>query len=112
MSALVRHCRCSAHLRNSASRGRGQATTSRADLEEKIVPQVLHAPKTGGDPESREGRLAVHERVVMYLYYHVSGKPWMNHLALVAAVLTARQRDVNTVRCVLTILHVRFTELF
>ncbi len=83
-----------------------------ADLEEKIVPQVLHAPKTGGDPESREGRPAVHERVVMYLYYHVSGKPWMNHLALVAAVLTARQRDVNTVRCVLTILHMRFTELF
>jgi hypothetical protein len=83
-----------------------------ADLEEKIVPQVLHAPKTGGDPESREGRPAVHERVVMYLYYHVSGKPWMNHLALVAAVLTARHRDVNTVRCVLTILHVRFTELF
>ncbi len=26
-----------------------------ADLEEKIVPQVLHAPKTGGDPESRGG---------------------------------------------------------
>lgn len=83
-----------------------------ADLEGKIVPQVLHAPKTSGDPESSGARPAVHERVVMYLYYQVSGKPWMNHVALVAAVLTARQRDVNTVRCVLTILHARFTELF
>src|SRR6266446_2886006 len=83
-----------------------------ADLEGKIAPQVLHAPKSSGDPESSGARSAVHERVVRYLYYHVSGKPWMNHLALVAAVLTARNRDVNTIRSVLTILHARFTELF
>ncbi|GHP00429.1 hypothetical protein KSF_104760 [Reticulibacter mediterranei] len=83
-----------------------------ADLEGKIAPQVLHAPKTGGDPEGSGERPVVHERVVGYLYYHVSGKPWMNHLALVAAVLTARNRDVNTVRSTLVILHARFTELF
>lgn len=82
-----------------------------ADLEGKIALQVLHAPKTGGDPDNNGARLAVHERVVKYLYHHVSGKPWTNHLALVAAVLTARQRDVNSVKNVLTILHARFTEL-
>ena len=83
-----------------------------ADLEGKIAPLVLHAPKTSGDPENHETCPAVHERVVMYLYYRVSGKPWMNHLALVAAVLTARRRDVATVKGVLIVLHARFAELF
>jgi hypothetical protein len=83
-----------------------------ADLEGKIAPHVLHAPKTCGDPDSSGARSAVHERIVKYLYYHVSGKPWMNHLALVAAVLAARQRDASTVRNVLTTLHARCAELF
>lgn len=82
------------------------------DLEGKIAPQVLRAPKTSGDPESDGTRPAVAERVVMYLYYRVCGKPWANHLALVAAILTARHRDTNTIQGVLTILHTRFTELF
>lgn len=82
------------------------------DLEGKIAPQVLHAPKTSGDPESSRTRPAVHERVVRYLYYRVSGTPWVNHLALAAAVLTARHRDVSTVVRILVALHARFTELF
>jgi hypothetical protein len=68
-----------------------------ADLEEKFTPQVLHAPKTCGDPENNSARPDVHERIVGYLYYRVSGTPWMNHLALAAAVLTARHRDVRVV---------------
>lgn len=83
-----------------------------ADLEGKIAPQVLHAPKTSGDPESDGSRPAVAERVVMYLYYRICEKPWGNHLVLVAAVLTARHRDTNTIQGVLTVLHTRFTELF
>src|SRR5437764_15463911 len=83
-----------------------------ADLEGKIALQVLHAPKTSGDSENGGTRPAVHERVVKYLYYHVSGTQWMSHLTLVAAVLTARHRDVSTVVRILVALHARFTELF
>jgi hypothetical protein len=83
-----------------------------ADLEGKIALQVLHAPKTCGDLENSGTRPAVHERVVKYLYYRVSGTPWVSHLALVAAVLTARHRDVSTVVRILVALHARFTELF
>jgi len=81
-------------------------------LAGKIAPQVLQAPKTSSDPESKGAMPAGHERVVMYLYYRVPGTPWIDHQALVAAVLTARRRDVSTVRNILTILHVRFTEWF
>lgn len=82
------------------------------DLEGKIASQVLHAPKTCGDPENSGTRPAVHECVVKYLYYRVSGTPWVSHLALVAAVLTARHRDVSTVVRILVALHARLTELF
>src|SRR5207302_1728451 len=83
-----------------------------ADLEGKIALQVLRAPKTCGDSENSGTRPAVHERVVKYLYYRVSGAPWVSHLALVAAVLTARHRDVSTVVRMLVALHARLTELF
>jgi len=54
----------------------------------------------------------VHSRLVIYLVNNVMGKPWANHLALLAVVLVARRRDVSTVRDALVNLHVRFCELF
>lgn len=79
-------------------------------LAGQIVPEVLQAPKTGGDPNG--GWPPVHEYVVGYLVRSVVGTPWANHLALLAAVLSARQRDVQTVRLAVQTLHPRFKALF
>ncbi len=79
-------------------------------LAGQIVPEVLQAPKTGGDPHG--GWPPVHEQVVGYLVRSVVGTPWANHLALLAAVLSARQRDVQTVRLAVQTLHPRFKALF
>jgi hypothetical protein len=81
-------------------------------LAGKIAPEVLAAPKTGGDPRNKGDWPEVHERIVAYLSGNVVGRPWADHLALVAAVLIARRRDVNTVMTVLGILHPRFSALF
>lgn len=78
----------------------------------KIAPEVLAAPKTGGDPHNKGDWPEVHERVVAYLEANVVGRPWADHLALAAAVLIAWRRDVNTVQNVLWVLHPRFTGLF
>jgi len=79
-------------------------------LAGQIVPEVLQAPKTGGDPNG--GWPTVHEHVVGYLVRSVVGTPWANHLALLAAVLAARQRDVQTVKLAVQTLHARFKALF
>jgi hypothetical protein len=79
-------------------------------LEGKIAPEVFHAPKTGGDPHGQWP--AVHERIVAYLLRNVVGAPWANHLALIAAVLSARRRDVQTVEVIVQTLHARLSLLF
>jgi integrase len=80
------------------------------DLEGKIASKVLHAPKTGGDPHGEWA--CVPDRVVGYFLRNVVGTPWADHLALIAAVLSARQRDPQTVRITIVALHARFTDLF
>jgi hypothetical protein len=80
------------------------------DLEGKIAPEVLCAPRTGGDPTAEW--VGVHERVVGYLVHQVVDKPWADHLTLIVAVLTAQRRDVATVMNALKVLHPRFTLLF
>jgi hypothetical protein len=80
------------------------------DLEGKIASQVLHAPKTGGNPHGEWA--CVPDRVVGYFLRNVVGTPWADHLALIAAVLSARQRDQQTVRITIVALHARFTDLF
>jgi hypothetical protein len=79
-------------------------------LAGQIAPEVLQAPKTSGDPNG--GWPTVHEHVVGYLVRSVVGTPWVNHLALMAAVLAARQRDVQTVKLAVQTLHARFKALF
>src|SRR5258708_4573640 len=79
-------------------------------LEEKIAPEVFYAPKTGGDPHGQWP--AVHERIVAYLLRNVVGTPRANHLALIAAVLSARRRDVQTVGGNVQKLHPRLRLLF
>ena len=76
-------------------------------LETHIAPEILCAPKTGG---YRYGEWTpVHERTVKYLLRNVIGKPWADHLALIAAVLSARRRDVWTVEYAVRIFHARFS---
>ena len=79
-------------------------------LKGKIAPEVLIAPKTGGDSQGNWKK--VHTRVVTYLENSVIGNPWENHLALIAAVLTAQQIEVSTVLNTLTILNCRWKALF
>lgn len=80
------------------------------DLAGHIAPEVLVAPKTGGDPNGQW--LVVHERVAGYIRRNLAEHPWANHVALIAAVLTARRRDVQTVALVVQTLHGRFRTLF
>src|SRR5437899_57270 len=75
-------------------------------LADKIAPEVLRAPKTGGEWP------AVHERIVRYLLAQVVDQPWGNHAALMAAVLAARRQDVRTVEFAVRSLHVGFSRLF
>jgi integrase len=79
-------------------------------LEGKVAPEVLSAPKTGSDPPG--DWLAVHGRVVHYLLNNVVGKSWADHLTLIAAVLSARRRDVHTVYLRVRGLNARFSALF
>ena len=92
--------------------GTSTQTATWEGLEGKIASEVLHAPRTAGDPESKGMWPSVHRRIVIYLENNVVGRPWANHLALLASVLVSRRRDVSTVKDALLNLHVRFTELF
>lgn len=78
-------------------------------LAGKVAPEVLSAPKTGGGLHGEW--LPVHERIVRYLLRHVVGQPWKDHLTLIAAVLSARNRDVSTVELIVQSLQVRFSRL-
>jgi hypothetical protein len=80
------------------------------DLASHLAPEVLQAPKTGGDPNGEWP--IVHERVAGYIRRNLLGTPWADHVALIAAVLTARRRDVQTVALVVQTLHGRFRALF
>jgi hypothetical protein len=79
------------------------------DLEGKVATEVLRAPKTGGDPHGEWS--LVHERTVRFLLQNAVGKIWADHLTLMAAVLSARRRDVNTVDQRVREMHVRFSAL-
>ena len=81
-------------------------------LAGKVAPEVLQAPKTAGDSLTPGDWPDVHGRVVGYLERTIVGTPWADHLALVAAVLTARRCDVATVRYRIQEVHAGFRRLF
>src|SRR5258708_36807608 len=82
------------------------------DLEHKLAPEVFRAPKTCGDPNGMGAWPGVDSRIISYLEHSTLGKPWMNHLALIALVLTARRRDASTILGILSELNRRFKILF
>jgi len=81
-----------------------------SDLDGHVAPEVLCAPRTGSDPTGTWPK--VHARVLGYVMRNVRGKPWIDHLALIAAVMTAQRRDVGTGEGTLKMLHQRFSCLF
>jgi len=83
-----------------------------SDLEGKIASEVFRAPKTCGDPDGKGVWPEVDKRIIFYLEHSVFGKPWTNHLALVALVLAARRRDASTILGILSELNCRFKVLF
>src|SRR5260221_4574899 len=80
------------------------------DLEGKISPEVLCAPKTIGDSTGEYPH--IHARIIGYLVRNVVGTPWIDHFALMAAILSARRRDVHTIEVIAITLHTRFSALF
>lgn len=81
-------------------------------LAGKIAPEVLMAPKTCGDPHNKGQWPEVEEQVVAHLENNVVGKPWADHVALAALVLTARRRQANTVKRILAAISPRLADLF
>lgn len=79
------------------------------DLDGHVAPEILCVPRTGSDPTGTWPK--VHARVLGYVIRNVRGKPWIDHLALIAAVMTAQRRDVGTVEGTLKMLHQRFSSL-
>src|SRR5258708_38434557 len=80
------------------------------DLDGRIAPEVFQAPKTGGDLSGKWTQ--VHARIVKYFLRSIVGTPWADHLALIAAVLTSRRRDVNNVVYILRYLNPLYAYLF
>ena len=80
------------------------------DLDGHVAGCVLCTPRTGGDPTGMWPH--VHPRVLGYLMRNVKGKPWMDSLTLLAAVMAAGRRDVGTVQGTIKMLHQRFSSLF
>ncbi len=79
------------------------------DLDGQVAPEILCIPRTGSDPTGTWPK--VHARVLGYVMRNVRGKPWIDHLALIAAVMTAQRRDVGTVEGTIKMLHQRFSSL-
>src|SRR6266702_69938 len=85
---------------------------TRACLEGKVAPEVLHAPKTGGDPRSNGKFPDIYSRSIGYIMRNVVGKPWADHLVLVTGVLSAQRYDPSTVKNCLYSVNARLTDFF
>jgi hypothetical protein len=83
-----------------------------SDLAGLFDAAVLAAPKTPGDPAIGGDYPAVGRRPVGYLRRWVTGALWADHLALIAAVLTAERCDPSTVYNTIMMLHNRLDAIF
>jgi hypothetical protein len=61
---------------------------------------ILEGPRTGGDPRGTGQWPAIHDKVAGYLVRTVAGSPWMDHLTLAAAVLSAKHLDPSTITAI------------
>jgi integrase len=88
------------------------SATAWHELADKIAPEVLGAPKTWSDKNAPRNRPTVDSRTVKFLARNVVDEPWANHLALAAAVLTAYNRDAQTVYRTIQQIHLRLKAIF
>jgi len=73
---------------------------------------VFHAPRTWGDPSNRGRWPAPHPKVTRYLAHAVLAYPWSVHLALAAAVISAKRLDPTTIRSYLVAVNAKMRALF
>lgn len=77
-------------------------------------PLVFQAPKTWGDP-LRRATMEMPQNVegaVRYIRNNLTGRPWMDHLVLMTAVLYSQNLQYRTVLSSLSTIHCSFTPIF
>jgi hypothetical protein len=91
-----------------------QSTTSDPwqRLKGRISDTVFDAPRLCGSLKGNKNSTEVHERSIRYLESNALGKPWTNHLALIAVIVSAHRNDVTSVNNMINCLNVRFQILF
>jgi hypothetical protein len=89
-------------------------TDSWVQLSEHCTPSVLRAPKTWGDP-FRSPQMEMPQNlqgIVSYVQNNLVGRPWCDHLVLLAAVLYSLNIQYRTIYDALSALHCGLTDLF
>jgi integrase len=83
-----------------------------AALRDLLPDDVFHAPRTWGDPSNRGRWPAPHPKVTRHLAHAVLMQPWSAHLALAAAVISAKRLDPNTIRSYVVAVNAKMRGLF
>lgn len=81
-------------------------------LEGKIADAIFAIPSGTGTSRDEARMAEISDEIVHYLHDQVAGMPWMDHLALIAAVLNARGMSEKTILSILYSLHPRFWTFF
>jgi hypothetical protein len=81
-------------------------------LRGRISDVVFDARYLCGDRGGNKNAPGVHERTVRYLEANVLGRPWADHLALLALIVSVHRNDVTSVNNMITCINVRFSILF
>lgn len=84
---------------------REEADTIWPHLQMVLHADIVHAPRLDWSQ--------VRPRMVLYLFREVREHPWLNHLALLVAILTTHtKQDQHTIEGKMYGLHARFREIF
>ena len=84
------------------------------ELTGQCAAEVLSAPKTWGDP-LRSPHMTMPQNlqgIVGYVRRNLIGKPWCDHLVLLAAILFSQNIQYRTIETDLCSLHSGFTDFF
>src|SRR5882762_8055126 len=84
---------------------REEADAAWKQLQTQLHPDIVHAPRLDWSQ--------VHPRIFRYLIRWVQGKPWINHLTFLTAILVSHTKlDQSTIEGRVYELHARFREIF
>src|SRR6266700_1680533 len=93
--------------RMNSSQISSQQTDPWQELGRHCAREILHAPKTWGDP-LRSPTMSIPENLqgtVGYVLRNLVGYPWNNHLVLLVAVLYSQNLQYKTIQHYLSVLH-------